>query len=33
MYAVYPTRKHLAPKLRVLVDFLVEAFRTRGWLA
>jgi len=29
VYAVYPSRKHLTPKVRVLVDFLVEAFRTR----
>lgn len=25
IYAVYPSRKHLAPKVRVLVDFLVDA--------
>lgn len=31
VYAVYPSRKHLTPKVRVLVDFLVEAFRLRGW--
>ena len=33
VYAVYPTRKHLMPKVRVLIDFLVEAFRTRTWPA
>jgi len=31
IYAVYPSRKQLAPKVRLLVDFLVEAFRERLW--
>lgn len=31
VYAVYPSRKHLTPKVRVLVDFLAEAFRIRTW--
>lgn len=31
IYAVWPTRKHLPAKVRVLIDFLVEAFRTRAW--
>jgi DNA-binding transcriptional LysR family regulator len=31
VYAVYASRKHLTPKVRVLVDFLVEAFRIRAW--
>lgn len=31
VYAVYPSRKHLTPKVRVLIDFLVRAFRTPGW--
>jgi DNA-binding transcriptional LysR family regulator len=31
IHAVYPTRKHLSPKVRVLVDFLVTAFRRRAW--
>lgn len=31
VYAVYPSRKHLAPKVRALIDFLVDAFRMRGW--
>jgi DNA-binding transcriptional LysR family regulator len=26
LYAVYPSRQHLAPKIRAFVDFLVEAF-------
>lgn len=33
IYAVYPTRKHLTPKVRALIDFLVEAFRMRAWPA
>lgn len=26
IYAVYPTRKHLSPKVRLLIDFLVTRF-------
>ena len=26
VYAVYPTRKFVTPKVRALVDFLVSAF-------
>jgi len=26
IYAVYPTRKHLSPKVRVLIEFLADAF-------
>lgn len=33
IYAVYPTRKHLPLKLRRLIDFLVEQFRTPAWQA
>lgn len=33
VYAVYPSRKHLTPKVRVLIDFLVEAFQMRPWPA
>jgi DNA-binding transcriptional LysR family regulator len=33
VFAVYPSRKHLTPKVRVLIDFLVEAFRARAWPA
>ena len=29
IYAVYPTRKHVSPKVRLLIDFLVESFRDR----
>lgn len=32
IYALYPSRKHLTPKVRALIDFLVEAFRSRSWL-
>lgn len=33
VYAVYASRKHTPPKVRVLIDFLVEAFRLRAWPA
>ena len=33
VYAVYPTRKHLRPMVRALIDFLVDAFRMRAWPA
>ncbi|MFM9597213.1 LysR substrate-binding domain-containing protein, partial [Streptomyces scabiei] len=26
LYAVYPSRRHLAPKVRVFLDFLAETF-------
>ena len=26
IYAVYPTRKHVSPKVRALVDFMAERF-------
>jgi DNA-binding transcriptional LysR family regulator len=31
IYALYPTRKHVTPKVRLLIDFLVESFRKPGW--
>jgi DNA-binding transcriptional LysR family regulator len=31
IYAVYPTRKHLAPKVRVLINFLAEHFAQPKW--
>lgn len=31
VFAVYPSRKHVPPKVRVLIDFLVEAFRLPTW--
>lgn len=31
IYAVYPSRRHLLPKVRVMVDFLVQAFRIPAW--
>ena len=30
IYAVYPTRKHVSAKVRVLIDFLAEHFAGRG---
>ena len=27
IYAVYPSRKHVSQKVRVLIDFLAEAFK------
>jgi DNA-binding transcriptional LysR family regulator len=33
VYAVYPTRKHVTPKVRRLIDFLVEAFQVPHWPA
>jgi DNA-binding transcriptional LysR family regulator len=30
IYAVYPTRKHVSPKVRVLIDFLVDHFAQTG---
>lgn len=32
VYVVYPTRKHVPPKVRMLVEFLVAAFRDKPWL-
>ena len=31
IYAMYPTRKHVLPKVRLLIDFLVESFRKKPW--
>ena len=31
IHAVYPTRTHVPPKVRLLVDFLAEAFKGRRW--
>lgn len=31
IYAVYPTRKHVTPKVRLLIDFLAESFKTPSW--
>lgn len=33
IFAVYPTRKYVTPKVRLLVDFLAEAFRMKAWPA
>ena len=32
IYAMYPTRKHVLPKVRLLIDYLVEAFSGKNWL-
>ena len=31
IYAVYPSRRHVAPKVRVLIDFLAQALRRPVW--
>jgi DNA-binding transcriptional LysR family regulator len=31
VYAIYPSRKFVSPKVRLMVEFLVNAFRMRGW--
>ena len=31
IYALYPTRKHVLPKVRLLIDHLVESFKTERW--
>jgi DNA-binding transcriptional LysR family regulator len=31
IYALYGSRKHVAPKVRLLIDFLVEWFKTERW--
>jgi DNA-binding transcriptional LysR family regulator len=31
VYAVYPSRQHVAPKVRMLIEFLVRAFRSPAW--
>jgi DNA-binding transcriptional LysR family regulator len=31
IYALYPTRKHVLPKVRLLIDYLVASFADRTW--
>jgi DNA-binding transcriptional LysR family regulator len=31
IYAVYPTRKHVLPKVRLLIDYLVRALAKKTW--
>ena len=31
IYALYPTRKHVLPKVRLLIDHLVRAFADQAW--
>ena len=33
VYAVYPSRKFVSPKVRLMIDFLAGAFRKRAWPA
>ncbi len=33
IYAVYPSRKLLSPRIRALVDFLIQSFKTAQWHA
>ena len=32
IHALYPSRHHLPPKVRLLIDFLVKEFATREWV-
>lgn len=31
IYAVYPSRKHVSPKVRALIEFLMERFAGARW--
>jgi len=31
IYAMYPTRKHVLPKVRLLIEHLVDGFRAKRW--
>jgi len=31
IYALFPSRRHLSPAVRALLDFLVEEFADRPW--
>ena len=31
IYAVYPTRKHVSPKVRLLLDYVAHALKARDW--
>jgi DNA-binding transcriptional LysR family regulator len=33
VYAVYPSRKFVWPKVRLMIEFLVNAFRMHAWPA
>ena len=33
IFAVYPSRKHISPKIRLLIDFLVDWFKQARWPA
>jgi DNA-binding transcriptional LysR family regulator len=31
IYALYPTRKHVLPKVRLLIDYLIQSFADKPW--
>lgn len=31
IYAVYPSRKHVLPKVRLLVDYLAKSYAKQSW--
>lgn len=31
IYALYPTRKHVLPKVRLLIDYLAQSFADKAW--
>jgi DNA-binding transcriptional LysR family regulator len=31
IYAIYPTRKLVSPKVRLLIEFLVQSFKKPNW--
>jgi DNA-binding transcriptional LysR family regulator len=31
VYALYPSRKHVLPKVRLLIDYLAQAFADKVW--
>ena len=33
VYAIYPSRKFISPKVRLMIEFLVNAFSMRAWPA
>ncbi len=33
IFAIYPTRQHVSPKVRAMIDFLSQAFKDTSWCA
>jgi DNA-binding transcriptional LysR family regulator len=31
IYALYPSRKHVSPKVRLLIDYLVASLKRKTW--